>query len=136
MNGTREPVPGGGRSDAREVAARIERKYPGWLVMWSLYCREFFAFPCFSVPQGTVLHYPDPGQLVAEMFSVQKAAAQASRVVAGSAGGGMWRISEGLGMGFDSANDEEDCRNGLGDNREHEHEDGAPGAFCRGYDWR
>lgn len=30
-------------------------------------------------------------------------------------------------MGFDSANDEEDRRKGPVDNREHEHEDGAPG---------
>jgi hypothetical protein len=75
------------------MAARIERQNPGWLVMWSLYYRQFYAYPCFRVPQGTVLHYADPGQLVAEMFSVQRAASQASRVVAGSAGGGMWRVS-------------------------------------------
>jgi hypothetical protein len=82
---------GDGHPGPREVVARIQRKYPGWLVMWSLYYREFYAFPCFTVPQGTVLHYADPSQLVVEMFSVQKAAAQASRVTAGSAGGGLWR---------------------------------------------
>lgn len=90
MKGIREPVPRDSNSDAREMAERIERQYSGWLVMWSPYNREFYAFPCFSVPKGTILHHPDPGQLVAEMLSVQKAAAQASRVVAGSAGGGMW----------------------------------------------
>jgi hypothetical protein len=108
MSSTAEPIPSGsGRpielpdtrnhSESRAVAARIERTYPGWLVMWSLYNRQFYAFPCFLVPQGTVLHYADPGQLVAEMFSVQKAAAQASRVVAASAGGGMRRPSADWG---------------------------------------
>ena len=92
----RLPVPGDSHSDPRETATRIERQYPAWLVMWSLYYREFYAFPCFSVPKGTVLHYADPGKLVAEMFSVQRAAAQASRVVAGSAGGGMWHASAGV----------------------------------------
>jgi hypothetical protein len=82
------------------MAARIERRYPGWLVLWSLYYREFYAYPRFTVPKGTVLHYPDPGQLVAEMFSVQKAASQASRVAAGSAGGGMWKTpAEGISHG-------------------------------------
>lgn len=83
--------------ELRHVAARIERTNPGWLVMWSMYYREFYAFPCFCVPQGTVLHYADPGQLVAEMFSVQKAAAQVSRVVAASAGGGLRRPSADWG---------------------------------------
>jgi hypothetical protein len=82
-------------ADHRDMAVRIERQYPGWLVLWSLYYREFYAYPCFSVPKGTILHYHDPERLVAEMFSVQKAAAQASRVVAGSAGGGMWHASGG-----------------------------------------
>jgi hypothetical protein len=59
--------------------------------MWSPYYLEYYAYPRFYVPQGTVLHYADPGQLAAEMRTVQKAAAQASRVAAASAGGGMWR---------------------------------------------
>jgi hypothetical protein len=95
VNGTQPGT--GNQGESRDVAARIERAYPGWLVMWSLYNREFYAFPCFRVPQGTVLHYADPGQLVAEMRTVQKAAAQASRVVAGSAGGGMRRPSSDWG---------------------------------------
>jgi len=87
----REPVPVRGVTvDPRDVAARIERTYPGWLVMWSPYFREFYGFPCFMVPQGTVLRYREPDELVAEMLTVQKAAAQAARVVAGAAGGGMW----------------------------------------------
>jgi hypothetical protein len=74
----------------RKTAARIERDYPQWLIMWSPYYEEYWAYPRFRVPQGTVLHDADPGELVAEMRAVQKAAAQAARVVAGSAGGGMW----------------------------------------------
>jgi hypothetical protein len=100
MKGPREPVPAESQSGAREMAVRIERRHPGWLVLWSLYYREFYAYPCFTVPKGTILHYPDPAQLLAEMVLVQKAAAQASRVVAGSAGGGMWRApAEGIRHG-------------------------------------
>lgn len=137
MNGTRERVLCDSHSGPREMAARIQQENPGWVVMWSPYYRELFAFPCFSVPKGTVLHYPDPGQLVAEMFSVQKAAAQAWRVVAGSAGGGMWRASEGLSMGFVSANDErgraEERKSGnsLGDSRVSEDRVGTPGLCAR-----
>jgi hypothetical protein len=74
----------------REIAAGIALNCPGWLVMWSPYFRVYFAYPCFTVPQGTVLRDADPRELVAEMRTVQKAAAQAARVVAGSAGGAMW----------------------------------------------
>lgn len=74
----------------RDLAVRIERQHPGWLLMWSPYFREFYAFPCFMVPRGTVLHYREPDELVPEMLRVQKAAAQAARAVAGAAGGGMW----------------------------------------------
>ena len=84
-------MPSDSHSGPREMATRIERQYSAWLVMWSLYYREFYAYPCFTVPNGTVLHYADPARLVAEMFTVQQAAAQASRVAAASAGGGMWR---------------------------------------------
>lgn len=74
----------------REIAAGIERDCSRWLVMWSPYFRVYYAYPCFCVPQGTVLRDADPGELMAGMRAVQKAAAQAARVVAGSAGGGMW----------------------------------------------
>jgi hypothetical protein len=72
------------------MAARIEQSNPAWLVMWSPYFRKYYAYPRFSVPKSTVLDYADPGRLVAEMHTVQKAAAQASRVAAASAGGGIW----------------------------------------------
>jgi len=85
------PITGDGHPGPHEVVARIQREYPGWFVMWSRYYQEFYAFPCFSVPKGTVLHHADPRQLVVQMFSVHKAAVQASRVAVGAAGGGMWR---------------------------------------------
>jgi hypothetical protein len=89
--GEHERPPVVDRGGRRETATRIERQYPAWLVMWSPYYLEYYAYPRFYVPQGTVLHNSDPGQLAAEMRTVQKAAAQASRVAAASAGGGMWR---------------------------------------------
>lgn len=57
-----------------ETAARVEKAYPGWLVMWGPYYREYWAYPCFSVRQGTILHSSDPGELVREMRSVQMSA--------------------------------------------------------------
>lgn len=79
----------------RETAAGITRDCPGWLVMWSPYYRVYYAYPCFSVPPGTVMRESDPRELVAEMRAVQKAAAVGARVVAGSAGGQLWGVRNG-----------------------------------------
>jgi hypothetical protein len=58
----------------REIAVRIERDFPRWLVIWGLYSRRFWAYPCFRVPTGTIAEAANPDDLVAEMCSIQRAA--------------------------------------------------------------
>jgi hypothetical protein len=41
--------------DHQELAARLDRDNPQWLVVWGIFSHEFVAFPLFRVPQGTVL---------------------------------------------------------------------------------
>ncbi len=47
--------------------------FPGWLVMWGAHSRQFWAYPCFDAPPGTILHAPDPSELAGMMRRVQRA---------------------------------------------------------------
>lgn len=58
----------------RAVAERIMEIFPHWLVMWGHYSREFWAYPCFRAPAGTVLHATDPNTLAGMMHRLQRAA--------------------------------------------------------------
>ena len=44
------------RTDAR----RVMEVFPSWLVVWGAYTRQFWAFPCFDAPRGTVVS-SEPG---------------------------------------------------------------------------
>jgi hypothetical protein len=68
------PGPAVDHISQRETAAHVEKAHPGWLVMWGPYYREYWAYPCFNVPRGTILHSADPYELVREMRSVQMSA--------------------------------------------------------------
>jgi hypothetical protein len=59
----------------RELAARIERAFPRWLVMWGAYSRQFWAYPCFRVPRGTIAHAARPDDLAVMMRQIQRSAA-------------------------------------------------------------
>jgi hypothetical protein len=61
---------------ARDVAGRLMAALPAWLVLWGAYTREFWAFPCFAAPPGTVLHDTDPSVLAGRMKQVQQDAAR------------------------------------------------------------
>lgn len=54
-----------------DTAAAIGREHPHWLVMWGVWSREYWAFPMLAVPQGTLVHAPDPGMLAAAMAEVE-----------------------------------------------------------------
>jgi hypothetical protein len=73
----------------RQMAARIQRDYPHWLVMWSAYYAEYWAYPCFRVPRGTVLHAAEPNELVRGMRTVQISAARGRPVTARASGRGL-----------------------------------------------
>ncbi len=47
----------------RRTAARIMEVFPLWLVMWGVYTRQYWAYPCFDAEQGTILHARDPNDL-------------------------------------------------------------------------
>jgi len=57
--------------DGHGIAVRIGRDFPRWLILWGAYSREYWAYPCFRVPPGTVLHSPDPGELAGQMTMIQ-----------------------------------------------------------------
>jgi hypothetical protein len=65
--------------DQRRLAARIGEAFPHWLVMWGAYSRQFWAFPRFRAPRGTIAHAADPGDLAAHMREVQAASTGRSR---------------------------------------------------------
>jgi hypothetical protein len=41
-------------SFCRRTAVLIERDFSQWLVMWGPYSREFWAYPLFNAPWGTI----------------------------------------------------------------------------------
>jgi len=61
-----------GYDDAcREMARRIEKANPHWLVMWGTFSREFWAYPLLPVPSGTIMHAPYVEMLVTGMRKVE-----------------------------------------------------------------
>jgi hypothetical protein len=69
------PVPGEDDESARDTAARVERGFPRWMIMWGVYSQEFWAFARFDVPQGVIVHAADPGELARQMRGVEARAA-------------------------------------------------------------
>ena len=53
--------------EARELAQRIEREYPRWIVMFGAFTKQFICFPRFPVAPGTVVVASYPGALPARM---------------------------------------------------------------------
>lgn len=60
---------------ARDLAMQIERGHSQWVVVWGVYSREYWAFACFDVPQGIIMHSVDPNELVRQMREVELRAA-------------------------------------------------------------
>ena len=61
--------------DQRRAAARIAQHSPHWVVIWGTATREFWAFPVFQVPAGTIAHHGDPVALTRQMLQIQTAVA-------------------------------------------------------------
>ena len=57
----------------REQAARVEEVFPGWLVMWGPYTRQFWAFPRFAAPAGTIAQAADATALAGIIRRMQRA---------------------------------------------------------------
>jgi hypothetical protein len=58
--------------DEGPMAARMMRVFPYWLVVWGGSSGEFWAFPCFDVPPGTILHDADPNAFAGKMRRLQR----------------------------------------------------------------
>ena len=57
--------------DQRRTAARIAQHSPQWVVIWGTATREFWAFPVFQVPAGTIARHRDPAALTRQMRQIQ-----------------------------------------------------------------
>jgi len=55
----------------RRIAAQVERDHPRWMIVWGSYSREFWAYPKFNVPPGTILHSGDPNVVAVQMRQVE-----------------------------------------------------------------
>jgi hypothetical protein len=55
----------------RRAAMRIEHDFPHWLVIWGPYSREYWAYPRFHAPRGTIAHSADPNVLARDMRAIQ-----------------------------------------------------------------
>jgi len=61
--------------DQRCTAAQIAQDSPQWVVIWGTATREFWAFPVFQVPAGTIAHHGDPTVVTRQMRQIQTAVA-------------------------------------------------------------
>jgi hypothetical protein len=58
----------------RQAAKDLEAQRPGWIVVWGVYSRRYWAFPLFNVPPRTILHATDPRDLATRMVHVELSA--------------------------------------------------------------
>jgi hypothetical protein len=56
-----------------DIAAELDSRLPGWVVIWSPYHRQFTAFGACT-PEATVIDDPAPERLLDRMRSAQLAA--------------------------------------------------------------
>lgn len=59
--------------EARELARRIEREHPRWIVMFGAFTRQFICFPRFAAAPGTLVVASYPGALPARMKYAERA---------------------------------------------------------------
>jgi hypothetical protein len=74
---SRDPQPSFHDDDDHEQHRQVTRLgavFPRWLIMWGAYSRQFWAYPRFDAPRGTIAHAADPGDLAAKMRAIELAA--------------------------------------------------------------
>jgi hypothetical protein len=57
--------------DERRLAERLTGRYPDWLVMWGSWSRQFWAYPLYRAPRGTIIHAATTGDLLTLMSRVE-----------------------------------------------------------------
>jgi hypothetical protein len=73
------------RDGGADIAARMGRDFRRWLVVWGAYTREFWGYPCFPVPRGTIVHSPDPDEAASTMTAIEMSASYLAAPVLRSA---------------------------------------------------
>lgn len=58
----------------KQIAERLEKDNPRWIVVFGEYTKQFVAFPRFPVPRGTVVAAHYPAALPAWMRAVESRA--------------------------------------------------------------
>ena len=54
-------------SPTADMFARLADAFPHWFIMWGLYERAYWAFPCFAAVPGTLIMASGTGELMAAM---------------------------------------------------------------------
>jgi hypothetical protein len=58
--------------ECRAVANEIQRKRPGWLVIWGVYTRCFMAYPLFPVRERVIIIANYPQALIQRMDEAER----------------------------------------------------------------
>jgi len=68
-------VTGRDRDDAelrnRQLAESLRQRHPGWMIMYGIYSRMFWAFPLFTTVPGRYLGAADPAELDRELSAAE-----------------------------------------------------------------
>lgn len=62
------------KQQRRADCALVEQVFPSWLVLWGAHSREFFAFPTFDAPAGTMASGSSPNDVARRMRAIERAA--------------------------------------------------------------
>jgi hypothetical protein len=65
-------MPSADEQECRETATRIDRDFPGWMVLWGVYTRQFVAFPLFDAPPGSLVTSYNPETLTDRMSAISR----------------------------------------------------------------
>jgi hypothetical protein len=65
--------------EQRRLAARLAEVFPRWCVMWGTYSRQFWGYPKFRVPRGTIAHAISPDDLAGMMRAIERSARDGRR---------------------------------------------------------
>jgi hypothetical protein len=63
-------------SEGKGIAENIQRKHPGWMIVFGVYSRQFVAFPLFKVNKRTILAARYPDALIDRMVGTEQAERQ------------------------------------------------------------
>ena len=67
------PLGGGNCDDGPQTAVQLEKKNPGWMIIYGSFSREYVAFPLYyEAPQRGYIVARDPGELARRMHEAEQ----------------------------------------------------------------